>query len=250
MEEAFAKALHTKKTPQLRTIPINETVTIDRQVGTYDDIKEHVRSSQGPFAVMNCVCRQGMDLLEKSCQQTDIRRTCLTLEKTASSCIDSGTGQEVSREKMLELLEQADAEGMVLQPENTQNPQYVCCCCGCCCGVLTSAKLFPRPAELFHTNYYAEVEPELCAGCETCVERCQMEAVVVDETAEILLDRCIGCGLCISTCPSGAITLSKKPEDFVPPKDRKSLYVKIMTERYGKLKTLAMLGKGVLGMKI
>ncbi len=250
LKEAFGESLVNKKTNQLRTIPINQTVTIDRQVGTYDDIRELVQNSRGPFAVANCICRQGMDLLEKSCQQTDIRRTCLVLEGTARSYIGSGTGQEITREKMLGLLEQADAEGMVLQPENTQNPQFVCCCCGCCCGVLTSAKLFPSPAELFHTNYYAEVEAELCAACETCVERCQMDAIVVDETAEILLDHCIGCGLCVSTCPSGAITLSKKLEELVPPKDRKSLYVKIMTERYGKLKTLAMVGKGVLGMKI
>ena len=39
---------------------------------------------------------------------------------------------------------------------------------------LQSVKKFPRPADFYATNYYAEADPELCTGCEGCVERCQL----------------------------------------------------------------------------
>jgi len=58
------------------------------------------------------------------------------------------------------------------------------------------------------------VDQDECSGCETCLERCQMEAIQMnaDELAEINLDRCIGCGLCVAACPEGAIQLTPKPE--------------------------------------
>lgn len=251
LEGGFAQAFHTTKTSQMRTIPINRTVTPDRRVSPFDDVRELVRSSKGPFAVLNCICRQGMELLDQPCRQTDIRRTCLTLESMARATLHSGVGRAVSRDEMLGLLDRANQVGMVLQPANTRRPLFICCCCGCCCGVLRSAKKFPRPAEYFHTNYYAEVDPELCAGCETCIDRCQMEALSMkDDISSVDLGRCIGCGLCVSTCPNDAMSLKKKEQETVPPKDHPSLYRKMMMERFGILGTLRMMGKAALGMKI
>ena len=42
--------------------------------------------------------------------------------------------------------------------------------------------------------------------CETCIERCQMEALAMneDDACGVSLDRCIGCGLCAWACPYGA----------------------------------------------
>ena len=213
-KEAYADAFHSKKTSQLRTIPINATVIPDRQVDTYDHAKEIVQKSSGPFAVMNCVCRQGKDKMSEPCRQTDVRRTCITLKGTARSLTESGVASALSREETLDLLDKAEELGMILQPENTQDPNFICCCCGCCCGVLTSAKIFPRPAEYLHSNFYARVDPELCTGCETCSSRCQMDALtMVDDVTRVDLDRCIGCGLCVTTCPTEAILLEQKEKE-------------------------------------
>ena len=76
-----------------------------------------------------------------------------------------------------------------------------------------------------------------CTGCETCLERCQMEAIeVTDGIAVIMRDRCIGCGLCVTTCPTDAIQLIQKSEDqlYEPPKTGAETYIRIMQER-GKL---------------
>ncbi|MFC1662169.1 ATP-binding protein [Gemmatimonadota bacterium] len=251
MEEGFREAFHTKNTSQMRTIPINEEVIPERWIGTYDGARRLVRESAGPFAVINCVCRQGMDLLEQPCRQTDIRETCLLLGDAARMAIRSGEGKELTKDQMVEILDRADAKGMVLQPQNTQDPHFICCCCGCCCGVLASAKKLPRPAEYFDTNYFAEIDSELCTDCGTCADRCQMDAISDGggfSTVDIL--RCIGCGLCVSTCPTEAVRLLQKEKTKIPPKNQEQLYRTILLERFGVLGTARIAGKKLLGMKI
>lgn len=251
MEEGFGGALHKKGTTQLRTIPINVSVIPDRTVGTYDSARETVMRSDGPFAVMDCICRKGMDLLGHPCGQTDSRETCLTLGDVAQDCVERGMARAIRQDEMLLLLERADEEGMVLQPQNCLEPSFICCCCGCCCGVLTSAKRFPRPAEYFNSNYHAAVDPDCCIDCGTCATRCQMGALQVNGTATtVLLDRCIGCGLCVSVCPSNAISLRQKSRKSVPPKNMQDLYKRITLERFGFWGAAKIVGKKLLGVKI
>jgi len=251
MDEAFAEAFHTKTTPQLRTIPINESVIPDRRVGTYDGARRVIEESDGPFAVINCICRQGGDLRGEPCRQTEARRVCLTIGSMAQGCIDAGLGQAKTTDETLKLLDRADEDGMVLQPENSRDPHFMCFCCGCCCGVLSSVKKFPRPAEYVHSNYYAMVDSDLCTGCETCVERCQMDALAVEGDACVVNgDRCIGCGLCVSTCPSDAMHLVERDDAAVPPKNTQALYRQIMTERFGTWGTAKIMARAMLGLKI
>ena len=149
---------------------------------------------------------------------------------------ERGIARPVSKEEMLALLEQADRQGLVLEPQNTQDPLFVCCCCGCCCGVLTTAKKLPKPAEFFQTDFVAQVDRERCELCGTCATRCQMNAIVADnEPAKVAEDRCIGCGLCVTTCPSEAMGLRKKERRPPPPKDMAALYSTIFQQRFGRL---------------
>jgi heterodisulfide reductase subunit A-like polyferredoxin len=103
--------------------------------------------------------------------------------------------------------------------------------------MLRSLKKQPVPAAAVKSNYFAIVDVEECIGCETCLDRCQMEAVeIVNEKAVIDLDRCIGCGLCVTTCETDAMSLSRKTEDqlYVPPKSITETYMRIAKER-GKI---------------
>jgi Pyruvate/2-oxoacid:ferredoxin oxidoreductase delta subunit len=169
----------------------------------------------------------------------------------ARSSVASGDGEALTREETTALLDQAERDGMVLQPSNSRDPVFICFCCGCCCGMLKAAKEFPRPAEYLHSNYQAVVDPELCSECGTCHGRCPMEALGAGEGATAVdLDRCIGCGVCVGTCPSGAVGLRTKPRKTVPPKNLPALYGKIMTERFGLLGTAKRIGKALLGRQI
>ena len=246
----FAEAFHSKKTTQLRTVPVHQSIAVEHNVATYDDIREFVKRSDGPFAKMNCICRQGSDLYRESCKHTQLRENCLMLGMAAEAMVGHGAARFISREEMLQLLDEADKEGLVLQPENTKTPLFVCCCCGCCCGVLGSAKKFPRPAEYFSASYRAEVDSDSCASCWVCRERCQMEAILeVDGVSQVDEARCIGCALCVTTCPSGALKLKPKAAPKIPPDDSRALYITLLRERYGPLGMASLAGRKLLGMK-
>ena len=104
---------------------------------------------------------------------------------------------------------------------------------------------------MYATNYYAEVDPELCNGCEECIERCQLDArTMVDSVATVDLDRCIGCGNCVVICDSDANRLQKKEEEVLPPKDTESLYMKIMSKKVGKWNMLKMGAKILLRLRV
>jgi len=249
-EEAFGREFFNPRTPQMRTVPVNQAIPVERAVGTYDRIRDFVAASAGPFAVIPCICRQGHELTGEPCKQTHEPRNCLMLGVAAQMMTAKGIAQAVSKEEMLGFLEKADRDGLVLQPQNTQNPLFVCCCCGCCCGVLGMAKRLPKPAEFFQADFVATLEPEKCQVCGTCLTRCNMDAIAGDDgPPAIAEDRCIGCGLCVTTCPSEAMTLRKKERRPPPPTDTRDLYVKMFKERYGTLRTAVALAGHLVGKK-
>jgi NAD-dependent dihydropyrimidine dehydrogenase PreA subunit len=99
---------------------------------------------------------------------------------------------------------------------------YVCNCCGCCCGVLRGVTEFGIPGSVARANYFAVIDPDECALCGVCIERCQVEAIS-EEGDGVVVDRaqCIGCGLCVSGCSVNAVRLEKRPDTELvhPPED-------------------------------
>jgi Pyruvate/2-oxoacid:ferredoxin oxidoreductase delta subunit len=249
--EAFGEAFLATRTRQFRTVPVNVSIRPERNVAAYDDIREFVRATEGPFAVMTCICRHGKDLVGESCHQTTARENCLTFGAAAESTVRSGMSRSITRQDMLQLLDDADREGLVLQPQNTKEPLFVCCCCGCCCGVLTIAKRMPEPARYLTTNYVAVVDEARCEACGTCYARCQMDAISLDTgKAQVLTTHCIGCGLCLSTCQPGAMALAPTGKPQVPPNDTVALYMKLFQERFGAWGTAVAVAKSALGRKV
>jgi len=254
LDEAFAEGASKTKIPQLRTIPIEKSIPTPEkyQISNYDNVRKIIENVSGQIAAANCVCRQTKDLVRESCAKTDLRETCLMLSPNeAEYYIDVGIGHSITKEEALAILEKAQEAGLVLQPVNSQRPEAICCCCGDCCGILASVKKFPRPADFYATNYYAQVDPELCTGCQDCIDRCQLEALVmVNDVASINLDRCIGCGNCVVICESNAIQLHKKAVEVLPPKDTEALYMNIMSKKVGKWNMIKMGVKTLLGVKV
>ena len=247
--EKYNDVLFTTKTSQLRVIPVNQSIEPDNCVYSYDDAKETVENADS-VAVVNCICREGHDLLGEPCK-SDIRETCLILGAASEAFLEFGKGRAITKKEAIGILENAEKAGFVLQAENNRKPSFICCCCGCCCGILTNAKNLPHPAQYFRSNYYAKVNSEQCNGCEECVERCQMDAISVENNVSIIAsDRCIGCGLCVSNCPVNAIELLVKDSTNVLSDDRDAMYKKIMIERYGALGMLKLIPKVVLRSKL
>lgn len=231
-EEGFLEEFNKTRIPQIRTIPIEKTVDHEQTIASYDDLKQVIETIGGPIAVAECICRKGTDLLGESCKKTDLRESCFSFRTAAKVYIEKGLGREVSKEEALKILEQAQEDGLVLQPGNSQRPMNICTCCGCCCGVLSHQNKLEEPAQFFATNYYAKVDPDECIGCGICEERCNMDAVhVEDAIAVVNLARCIGCGACVPTCTSEAIKLYKKEDQTIPPKNTVETYLSIMDKK-------------------
>ena len=206
--EAFGKQGLAVSSP-LRTVPVNKSISHKWPVAPYEDLKEIVKKKD-QISVANCVCRTQQRLLDKGCDKP--MEVCLSFGSHAQYYVDKGMGRFISQAEALEILDKCEEEGLVPQPFISQEAGGICNCCGDCCGILRSIKLHPKPAEKVLSSYYAEVDPDSCSACETCLDRCQMEAIRIDEVAQIDRDRCIGCGLCVTTCPTDAISLKVKPE--------------------------------------
>ncbi|MBN1191859.1 MAG: 4Fe-4S binding protein [Dehalococcoidales bacterium] len=234
--ESFGKrTAGSKVLNPLRTVPVEKSITRPEKfpVSTYDNIRKMVEDATGPFAVANCICRQKTKRFGVKCAKTELEETCLMIEPDqARRYVDMGVGRYITREEVGDILDKAQQDGLVLQPENSQKPEAICICCGDCCVFLKPIKAHPRPVEFFLTNYYAEVDPELCNGCEICVDKCQMDArAMVDGIAVVNLDRCIGCGNCVAQCTSNANSLKKKELEHVPPEDKEAYYTVLLSHR-------------------
>ena len=152
-------------------------------------------------------------LLDSTCDQP--LEVCLLLGFYAEYYVEQGMGRRISQEEALEVLAKAEEAGLIHQIPDSQDPGAICSCCPDCCGELRVVKMLPNPAALITCSYFCQPDPDLCNGCEICLDRCSMGAISItkDQAASINLDKCIGCGLCVNTCPEEALTLVLKPED-------------------------------------
>ena len=77
-------------------------------------------------------------------------------------------------------------------------------------------KSIPNPAGIVSTNYYANINPDLCTGSGTCNLRCHIEAITLEDDISIInKEYCLGCGNCVNACPNEAIELLKKEKQFI-----------------------------------
>ena len=233
-EAALGSTFQSFKTPVMRTIPINRELVAKWPVAPYEDVLE-ILDSQEIIAVAPCICRKTAKLAGKGCDKP--LEACFLFGSHGRYYVDNGMGRYISKEEAKKIVRENEEAGLVMQPFNSQKVGGMCSCCGDCCGMLRSLKKQPVPSAAVQSNYFARVDDEECTGCETCIDRCQMEAIdMKDDIAEVNLDRCIGCGLCVTTCPAEAIRLVKKSDDqqYLPPKTGMETYIRIAQER-GKM---------------
>jgi len=110
------------KTPQMRTIPVEKSITVQPEVMPYERAEEIVRSNKA-FAVSNCICRQEQRILGKGCDKPE--ESCMTLGVAAQGAVSTGRGRAISREEALAILHRAEETGLVLQPANAKNPLFL-----------------------------------------------------------------------------------------------------------------------------
>ena len=178
------------------------TQKVEKLIEKFDDI-----------TVGHCFCRHHRDLLGKPCKVTNLRENCFTFGKSARYVAEQGFGRLVSKEEALEIMKNSEDDGLIhkaFHPHSdiTKTETSICNCCKDCCGTLEWWRM-GIVALINSTNYLSQVDPDLCVGCGTCVEKCPVDAIKLNdsEKAEVNAEYCIGCGVCAHFCPENAISL-------------------------------------------
>ncbi len=238
MEDYIPTLLNFKtwqKVPQLRTIPIGQNIPIEHKILPHEMAEEIVRSRRR-ILVAPCICRRERKIAGHGCHKPE--EACLIFGSGTDYYLKNGLGRMIDQAEALRILKEADKAGLVLQPSNSQRAGNICLCCGCCCGVLRTIKQHPQPASIVSSPFRVSYRDDECNECGVCVDRCQMDALKLNEDRIIVdMDRCIGCGLCVSTCPTKSLVLVRKPDAEQPevPETMTKTYLKLARVR-GKLK--------------
>jgi ferredoxin len=185
--EGIVEDRRETKTPRMRVIPIEKEIQGTTVIQHYEKVSEIIEAHTR-FAVAECICRKENRIMGDGCDK--LLEVCMMFGSAADYYIENELGREITK-------------------------VFICNCCGCCCKVLGYITKYDVPAVMAKSNYYAAVDEETCSACETCVDRCQVSAIQVENGHAVMhQDRCIGCGLCVSTCPTESISMvHKRPEE-------------------------------------
>lgn len=210
--------------PTMRVITVDRTIKAGNQIHTYDQVASYIENYE-PLSVSTCYCRHQARLIDENdhCGRPD--DVCMQFGRGAQFVIDRKMGRKITKEEAIEILERAEEAGLVHCSNNRQEIDFLCNCCSCHCVILKNAIAHPKPGLAVNSGFQPVWDIELCTACETCIDRCPMEAIAMgeDEVPEVNLDLCIGCGVCATGCPEEAIQLVERPGAETPPVDQKAL---------------------------
>ncbi len=140
-DEGFGKEL-ARNIPTVRVIPIDHSLRKKSEILPFDQLKEKI-ASLSYYSVSKCPCRQMMAYEGKGCGHSI--DNCLHFGDMGRYVVEQGMGREISREEAVQILEDADKEGLVHAVENLDGyMSMICNCCPCCCVFLQTQNAATR----------------------------------------------------------------------------------------------------------
>jgi Pyruvate/2-oxoacid:ferredoxin oxidoreductase delta subunit len=139
-------------------------------------------------------------------------------------------GRKVSKQEAMEILDKAEAAGLVRMSRNTTDEiDFLCNCDRWHCEIIEEVLKQPKPGLVFNSGFQPQFHPERCNGCEMCVERCPASALKMgeDNVPIVDLDCCFGCAVCAAGCEEEAIVMEPKTGFPEPPKTVKDLVMSL-----------------------
>ncbi len=205
-----------------QVISVNQAVNTELEIHPYE-AAERIIGGAKSWGMRECICKKHQDLLENPCSYPT--SVCLVMSQQKENAFDEDElTATITKEDSLRILREAEEAGLVHCTMNIQEGHsYICNCCTCCCNVLRAVSVSGAPHAFVKSNFLAAVDADLCTGCETCVDRCQFDALSVPDGICIVdKNNCIGCGVCSLACPEDALSLDPRegakhspPESFM-----------------------------------
>ena len=224
--ESISK-VYTKIPAFDRIIPVGKEVEVGTEVVMlYEDVEKYLEKfgkEENNIAVGHCYCRHQHDLLNDPCKLGAPKLNCFLFDKSAKFAIEHNFASPISKEEALKIFREAEDYGLVhkvfhIHSDPKKGIEAICNCCKCCCGIFG---MYHRGVLPLHTisSYISRVNEEDCVGCGTCIEKCPLEAIDLENSiATVNEDLCIGCGVCAHHCPEDAIHLERiVPRDVIIP---------------------------------
>jgi Pyruvate/2-oxoacid:ferredoxin oxidoreductase delta subunit len=231
---AYKKAFESAKGETRMTFPTTRVITVDKTieagntVHTYDQVSTYI-DKYDSISVSTCFCRHAARLRDEDTHGVPMN-VCMMFGHEADYISERLGGRKVTRDEARQVLDLAEEAGLLHMSRNTtEDISFLCNCDRWHCVVIKDVLKQPKPALFFNSGFQPRFDPDLCIGCETCIERCPPEALKMgaDDVPEVDLDRCFGCAVCATGCQYEAIVMEAKPDFPVPPKDTKELVASI-----------------------
>jgi len=241
-EEDFVKSVLSTE-PNIGRAYVHEDVIQEKDRAVVLDYERatHVIDTATCITVGICYCRHKMQHVGKGCNSP--QEVCLTFNWCAESLARHGIARTISKNEAHKILGECIEIGLVQLGDNVQEGvNWICNCCSCCCEGLLAYRRLGYNMRL-STNFVSTHNPGACIGCDTCVERCPVDAITKcaagngNDYVSVDSDRCIGCGVCVRFCPTDSMVLERRKEIAFVPKDSFERYV-MAAITTGKLQNL------------
>ena len=210
--------------PIERIIPVGDKIEMpEENVLPFEEVTK-ILEKYDSIGLAHCYCRHRKDLLDDPCKLTDERKNCFALGRSAEFLISQDFAERVSKEEALRILKECEDAWLAhkvfhVRLDLEKDEEAICNCCKCCCGTFANHYRGATPL-MSLTSYMARINKDDCLGCGICVEKCNTEAIMLEDSKAVINEeRCIGCGICAHHCPENAINLERTgPRNvFVPP---------------------------------
>jgi len=204
--------------PMQRVIAVDETIETGHTIHTYDQVKTYIEANED-IAASTCYCRHAAMLLGKDTHDMPMQ-VCLALGKNAQYTVESLGARKLTKEEAYQLLDECREAGLVHMTHNTADQvSYLCNCDKWHCYTIQSLLKYPNPSALLNSGFEPKFDADSCTACETCLDRCPANALVMgdQDVPEVDLNLCFGCAVCATGCDDKSITMVAKTSGYEPP---------------------------------
>ena len=220
--------------PRSRIVPAYNAIKDIPDILPCEDIRE-LYKAQKRIAVVPCSCRYRTTAVDEHCAHTaeeDLWH-CVQLNRGADYAMAREAGKELSLEEAIELIDKIEEDGLLHIWHNNNSlmgGNVSCHCCRDCCMIAVPMDMVDAPLSTMwnKSRFIAMVDQEVCIGCQTCVDRCQFDAIEMVKPegatkskklkAKVDPEACYGCGVCVLGCDKVQALSMKlvRPPDHIP----------------------------------